>query len=375
MWILIMAGVVQAADVVVDAQARPRVEAKTGLGDSDGTAFVTQRTRLGATLNADVVTVKAQMQDVRLWGSETNTLKDFSADGLDLHQGYIDIAPSDGFSIRLGRQEVTMHEHRLVGNVGWTSQARSFDGVALALAGGAWSSDVSWVVLPSENAAMPTAMAAFTRTGWHNDAVTADLVVLYDHEGATFHDRLTAGAYVKGGGGPFSARVEGYYQLGATGTKSIAAYMVGARATLAPDIGGKPSFTLWYDLLSGDLSPTDDTLGAFNTLFATNHKFYGRMDFAVFKLGGVGNDQRGLHDVALKLAAKPAEKVSAHLDAHVFMAATSTEAEPSTFGEEVDAWVGWKVHKHIGLSAGGAVWIPNEGQSDQWVWSMVDVKL
>ena len=28
-----------------------------------------------------------QIQDVRLWGSESNTLGDFSADGLDLHQG------------------------------------------------------------------------------------------------------------------------------------------------------------------------------------------------------------------------------------------------------------------------------------------------
>ena len=33
----------------------------------------------------------AQIQDVRVWGEETNTLADFSADRFDLHQAWVEL--------------------------------------------------------------------------------------------------------------------------------------------------------------------------------------------------------------------------------------------------------------------------------------------
>jgi hypothetical protein len=58
----------------------------------------------------------------------TNTLGDFSADNLDLHQGYVDIKRFNDspFATHVGRQEVYLRGQRLVGAVGWTQQGRSF---------------------------------------------------------------------------------------------------------------------------------------------------------------------------------------------------------------------------------------------------------
>lgn len=56
--------------------------------------------------------------------------------------------------------------------------------------------------------------------------------------------------------------------------------------------------TLWYDHLSGDDDPSDGTVRVFDTLFATNHKFYGLADYFLnIPVQTVG---RGLQDLALK---------------------------------------------------------------------------
>ena len=68
-----------AQEITVSGQIRPRYELSAGGGVED--AFVSMRARLtvSASLERDV-TVFLQVQDVRLWGDETSTLFDFSAD-------------------------------------------------------------------------------------------------------------------------------------------------------------------------------------------------------------------------------------------------------------------------------------------------------
>ncbi|NIP78292.1 MAG: alginate export family protein, partial [Gemmatimonadetes bacterium] len=75
-----------------------------------------------------------QVQDVRVWGGELGTT-DPSADGLDLHQGWLELgdAGSGALSLRVGRQELAYGGERLVGALNWAQQARSFDGARLRL--------------------------------------------------------------------------------------------------------------------------------------------------------------------------------------------------------------------------------------------------
>lgn len=72
--------------------------------------------------------------------------------------------------------------------------------------------------------------------------------------------------------------------------------MLGAR--LGFDVGTGGSLTLWYDLLSGDADPNDGDTKVFDTMFATNHKFYGFAD--MFLNISVHTGGQGLQDLAVK---------------------------------------------------------------------------
>ena len=120
-----------AQEVRVHGQLRPRHELRDP-ASAGARQFTSMRVRaaIEAALEDDI-RVYIELQDVRFWGEERNTLGDFNADNLDLHQGYVDIKSFTGspFAARVGRQEVNLGGQRLVGAVGWTQQGRSFDGV------------------------------------------------------------------------------------------------------------------------------------------------------------------------------------------------------------------------------------------------------
>jgi hypothetical protein len=146
--------------------------------------------------------------------------------------------------------------------------------------------------------------------------------------------------------------------------------MVGARVTVAPDVSGKPTVTLWFDHLSGDSDTTDADPQAFNTLFATNHKFYGNYDAMLFAVAGPGDGQ-GLQDIALKGTVAPG-KVKLAVDAHVFLAASPID--DAMLGQEVDVRVGIPIVDHLALGTGGAVLAAN-GTLGVWSWLQLDATL
>ena len=120
--------------VEVGGQIRPRFEVREPVG-SGHDIITTMRVRasLEAWLDRDVGAF-IQLQDVRLWGEETNTLSDFRADNFDLHQGYVTFGNvgETSIDIRVGRQEMSLGGQRLVGAVGWTQQGRAFDGIRIS---------------------------------------------------------------------------------------------------------------------------------------------------------------------------------------------------------------------------------------------------
>ncbi len=350
-----------AIDISPKAMIRPRLEVHTGKdGAPGGTAmFISQRSRLGLDFDAGQVAGRVSVQDVRLWGVETSTIGDFVADAVDFHEAWLRWSPNEALSLTAGRQEITFNEHRLVGSVNWTQQARSFDAIRLQLDKGTFSADLSTVMLGDENTGVTEdAAAVFFRGGIApGDGVAIDLVSITDMQVNLL--RETVGIYAKGGTGILSGRLEGYAQIGSSGDDDIMAWMVAAQGTIAPEANVKPTVTLWYDLLSGDDDATDGKVSAFNTLYATNHKFYGHMDVMAFRLGAMA-DGRGLHDAALKLGINPVGSLKLNLDAHVYAAAAGGDG---LIGEEVDLWMSLALHKHLKLSAGGAGLLYADGSS------------
>ena len=91
---------------------------------------------------------------------------------------------------------------------------------------------------------------------------------------------------------------------------------------------------LAVDLLSGDDNLQDDKYKVFNTLYGTNHKFYGEMDF--FLNIPVDTEERGLRDIGGALGAKPLDGLHFRAAYHLLQAMAERPDGLETFGHELD---------------------------------------
>lgn len=107
--------------------------------------------------------------------------------------------------------------------------------------------------------------------------------------------------------------------------------------------------TLWYDYLSGD-DPDTPEVEVFNTLFATNHKFYGFAD--LFLNIPAHTAGAGLQDLALKLQWRPTTTVTTGLDVHSFRAAEQGSLTGTHFGEEFDLTIGHRYSQNLAATVG-----------------------
>ncbi|KPJ90315.1 MAG: hypothetical protein AMS18_11315, partial [Gemmatimonas sp. SG8_17] len=213
-----------AQDITVGGQVRPRFEYRNPLLITGGSAesWVSMRTRAHVTAKLDGnVTAFVQVQDVRFWGEESNTVLDFVADGFDLHQGYIEVR-SDGpteFSGRAGRQDVAFGGQRLVGTVNWTQQGRVFDGLMLGSAGSGFKLDFFGSVIANDlttthdnDEYFAAAYGQWKKAG----PGTLDLYGLYNSvpTDSVKTSQVTMGARWWGQQGVIRFRLEGSYQTG-----------------------------------------------------------------------------------------------------------------------------------------------------------------
>jgi hypothetical protein len=328
-----------AQEVTFGAQVRPRTEYRDPVGGGDD-AFTSMRVR--AHLNAALkqnVRVFVQVQDVRIWGEESSTLGDFDADNFDLHQGFIELGSSnDHLMARIGRQEMNLGGQRLVGAVDWTQQGRSFDG-ARARAGGPWGG-ITLFGYQLADATSPDIDDDALFLGAHGEIKnvaggTLGLYALYDHADVTLANtnQGTLGARLAGTASGVVYRGELYFQTGDRGGADVEAFMVGARVG-TQFAGGKGRVTAWYDYLSGDDDPTDNTTKVFATLFATNHKFYGFAD--LFLNIPAHTAGLGLQDLALKGSYAVRNDLTVAADLHTFHVAKQGLLTTKHLGEELD---------------------------------------
>lgn len=334
-------------------QVRPRFEFRDPVADGTSEAFTSMRTRFGLMIQAEQgLSIFVQPQDVRVWGSETHPLFDYSADGFDLHQGYLRLNPESlsWLTATVGRAETNLGGQRFVGAVDWATQAQSFDGVRLEAAAGR----TQWAVL------------AFQTNDAFDPAVTQDRALLGVYTtvadvgpGALdvywLNDRLSStedSEHLLGTryalAGSVTGRAEATIARGTRSGDDVAAYMVGARVgtRFAED---RLSATLWYDYLSGDDPDTPET-EVFNTFFGTNHKFYGLADLFLNIPANTGG--AGLQDLAAKLAWNFSDRTNAAMDFHFFNAAFGSALTDAHFGEEIDISVGHRYSPQLAGSLG-----------------------
>lgn len=373
----------QDTQITFGGQIRPRMEGRTPVGGAwDGFASMRARASLEALLRSRV-RVFLQFQDVRLFGEETNTLSDYSADHLDLHQGYLELASLGGAGglLRVGRQELALGEQRLVGAVDWAQQGRSFDGVRYTTPPlGDLRVDLFGMRL--SDATAPTQsfdsdfLGAWGALGL-GDHGSLDLFGLFTTDSrALGAEEWTFGALWRGDAGPVRWRVEGSVQGGTRGDEDVSAHMLGLRAgTEIPEVG---TLTLWYDYLSGDDDPADDTAGAFNTLFATNHAFYGFADY--FLNIPVDTGGLGLRDAAVKFSFTPWSQTRLDVDLHNFTTSVQGPLSTRSLGNELDLTLSRPLSPGLTLGAGCSFFQARDGMEElgrlsengQWLFLMLN---
>jgi len=359
------AAIAAAGDISFSGQFRPRYQMNDDSTDTtNGSHNFTTRVRLNAKSNVNANTeVNLQFQSVGTWGNNSNGSNRLStevndvANEVGLHQATLTLKNFMGKAadVKIGRQEVVLDGHRLFGHTGWTDGAQTNDAIRVNHSAGNHTLNYIYITA-TEN----EAESSFTSANWNIHVLRAnsqgilggDLTgyfVLNDDEatgGTTNVDQntwYTIGARQKGKLGGLDYRVEYYHQFGdgavdATNANFSGAYtdasngsdidrdahMFGVRiGKTFKNAGMSPTFTLWFDSLSGtdDSDASGNSMGTFNTINDTGHKFYGFMDhYLNYRHSSTG--YYGLEDYALKTKFKVSDKNTFKADFHHFQTQT-----------------------------------------------------
>jgi hypothetical protein len=321
---------------------------------SDTTGFNNQnylRTRFAVSFDNDDYSTFVQLQDSRIFGTETNTLKDGTADALDVHQAYFKLKNLFGMplSAKVGRFEVAYGPQRLIGVVGWHNIGRSFDGVIFNFSND--FANVDFFNLKQVEAATVNDDDDFNVRGAY-----ANLSLLEGQTTQAFAiqngDRLTFGGYGKGAFAGVSYELEFAMQNGAESDDvNYGGMMYGLNAGYK--IAGV-TLSAGIDLVSGDDTATTDVNESFYTLYATNHKYYGYMDY--FLNIPAHTDELGLQDIHVKMSGIKVAEFGVNVAYHLFNADQSADA----FGNELDITLIKPIAEKVKVVAGYSLFMPGK---------------
>jgi len=401
------------AQLTVDAEIRPRFEIRNGykLLAVDGqipAVLISQRSRLNLAYSKDRIATRFSLQDVRVWGDESN-ISSTGVNGdpasIDLYEAWAEFQALAGFDLRIGRQVFNIDDQRLISQRNWNQNGLSYDALRLRYAPGDWQFDLALSLNNNqENSDGNLYPADRLKTlnflyikGPLAQQLSNSMILLAT--GVTANDsseiiymRGTLGDYWHFSGDKLDLQGSLYYQFGKNNVGQAVSACLASVDALIPvqswKIGGG---LVWISGQDGTNSNSDyqNTDHLFDILYGARHSNYGLMDY--FSNIPKGTASGGLLDACLKLQ-YGMDKTSLQLDAHRFylannvLLASDTDPLVHFLGTEFDLVFKWKFHPAITLQGGYSVMRPGEsleriqglkpGDSDwsQWFWLMLDVK-
>lgn len=384
----------------ISGQYRVRPELRHGYktlaADSSKTAFfIAQRARLIFEYKKDNITTYASVQDIRTWGDEEQ-LKDIP--GLSVNELWLELGFKKHFSLKMGRQELVYDDQRLLGNLDWVNATRSHDALLLKYInkdkklswhlGGAFNQSgeplfgtayslknykfLGFTWLKKEFAESGCSISAIAVVNGLNSTILSSLKPKAS---------LTFGPLLNYQHTIFKGILGAYYQTGKTENNlSLNAFMINSSASF----NLKKIITVFgLDYLSGNSNHTPSNESHnFSTLYATNHKFYGYMDY--FINFPADTKQRGLIDPYLRLGYIVNKNLTATLDTHLFLSANKfNSATNKSLGKEFDALVEYKPSAIMNLQIGYSMMFAtknmesikggNKSNYNGWVFVMIKV--
>jgi hypothetical protein len=282
-------------------ESRDNADFSSAANDQD--TFVEQRARVSVRAAfADRIGFLLEYQDTRVWGSERSTALTEPLTGL--HQGFVELKPTRFLRLRLGRQELSYGEDRLIGSLDWGMAARAFDGALLHFQWKKVTLDAFGMVVrerailtetttgarvPNEGAQLYGLYGRFRPSS----EMGLDLYALgYVNDPSTLltGPRGDRGFATLGGRGflhlaGLSVTAEAAYQVGtaldpvSNQANDLRAWAMALKAHYTLPVWGKPYLGFEYSRASGDGNPGDGEYHTFNQLFPTGHLHLGYMDY------------------------------------------------------------------------------------------------
>jgi hypothetical protein len=354
--------------------------ANTPISDND---FLLLRTRVHAGYSpTDWLTIFGEGQNSSSTGDRRNPNTQ-SNGPFDLDQGYVQLGGLKGLplSLKVGRQELSYGDERLIGAFDWDNIGRSFDAAKLRYDHGDFWVDAfsGRVVVPNDN--------EFDQANWYDwfSGVYAstralvpqtELQLYFLADNASASSPKVVSTYGKGNSprdiytigsrfqtlpgqlqgldfnGEFAGQFGDFeYAPGTPGVvngqrlehQAFATHIEGGYTFAKTDL--KPRLALGFDYASGDSNPNDKEHNTFVNLYPTNHKFYGAMDFLSWQ---------NLLDPYFKASIVPLKHCSVALTYNAFWLATTSDffyqvnQVPRTTG-------GYGIHPQNGSFAGQEV--------------------
>jgi len=272
------------------------------------------------------------------------------ADPMDIHQAYITLGNTKDLplSLKLGRQELSYGEERLVGAFAWNNIGRVFDAAKITLRQENFSVDAftsMLTVVDQHNLNYPNPDDWFSGVYVTTKFVpknTLDLYFLSRNAGRQSYtaanslvplpsprDIYTAGIRLKSlpgqfGNWDYSIEVMGQWghfndpllPAGARSLRHEAYALVCQGGYTFKEAAFTPRIGLEYSAATGDGNPNDGKHGTFENLFPTNHKFYGYMDMVSLQ---------NIHNLRATISMNPVKRFKFSLDWHAFWLADSSD--------------------------------------------------
>ena len=375
---------------VISGQIRDRgeIDGRTFVPEARALGFNLLRSRLAVLVKpSDDIQAFIQVQDARWWGGENSALGRGTTDGaakaLDFHQAYFTVANlfSSGLTLKLGRQELSYGNFRLIDVSNWGNTGRSFEAAKIYFDSDTYALHLFASKLVASQTATPSEnFQGLYATLRNLKPVMADVVYLLDDNtteltkgpdnGNAKLSRATVGLRLYGKTAPWDFDVEYFHQYGrialteTDARSSIKADLYSLNTGLIVDAASKMRVGAVYTVLSGDNDPKDGSYRVFSTLFGSGHSYYGFMDLFPKVLG-----EYGLHDAILTWSAAPYEPLSLALDLHHFRLdrgamfkdpTTGQFTEAKVLGQEIDLTTNYKYTSMVTFTLGLSMFIPGE---------------
>jgi hypothetical protein len=372
-----------------EMRVRSEVDMRDFNSRSAANTFTLLRSRVGLEARPlEDVRVFIQGQDSRVFGQERdasgafNTLADTR--NFDLHQGYIEVKKLfvEELMMRLGRQELSYGNERLLGAVGWNNVGRAFDGGMVRFDCSFMSFDLlamnvgEMQTYPS--IATPASVPYVFDGGYDVYGVYGTVKSIQNHKidgyllyqinrdtvgsGKTNLKRYTVGSYTRGKTDAVEYELEVAYQGGKRLDVNVSAFMVAGNVGYSfPDLVLR-RIGIGYEILSG--TPVGDTkYKSFDPTFHTGHKFYGFMDY--FINIPANTQSRGLTDLLARATFAVSEKVASNVWFHHFSYAQRVGGE-KTLGQELDIAAQYKHNKNLTFDVGASMFLPDQLMRQQF---------